>query len=116
MDRTLARQRLLHRSERLQKRLDRIRSDRRRSADPLSPDFADQAIQRENDETLDFLDMRTRAEIAEIEAAIERLAAVGYGVCEQCGESISELRMEVLPAALTCSSCASSRRGHAGAL
>ena len=44
--------------------------------------------------------------LAEIEAALARLDAGGYGRCVQCGEPISPERLAVRPAAPTCIRCA----------
>ena len=52
-------------------RLRAIREDRRRKSAPLEADFAEQAVQRENDEALDALDARGRAELG---AIAERIA------------------------------------------
>lgn len=97
---------LLERRDKLSKRLDKIRSDRRRAGEPLDPDFADQATQRENDETLDFLDTRIRAELADIDATIARVGTEAYGVCTRCGDAIPAARLELLPTTSTCSPCA----------
>ena len=50
--------------------------------------------------------------IAEVDAAMTRLDAGTYGVCQDCGEPIAEGRLEVRPVARTCVDCAnrSSRR------
>ena len=106
MDRHKAREQLLLRRERLRKRLNRIRSDRRRSGQPLSRDFADQAIQRQNDEALDFLNQRTRDDLAEIERALERVDEMTYGICEKCGNAISALRLDLRPSTSMCAFCA----------
>jgi DnaK suppressor protein len=44
--------------------------------------------------------------LAEIDAALERLVAGTYGVCEVCGRPIPRARLEVRPMAQTCVSCA----------
>jgi RNA polymerase-binding transcription factor DksA len=46
-----------------------------------------------------------RADLGEIEAALDRLAAGGYGICETCGASISRERLAARPAARTCVGC-----------
>jgi DnaK suppressor protein len=46
-------------------------------------------------------------QLTEVEAAIERLAAGTYGVCEQCGQPITTARLEARPTARTCIACAS---------
>jgi RNA polymerase-binding transcription factor DksA len=51
--------------------------------------------------------VQVQGQLAEVEAAIERLAAGTYGVCEQCGQPIATARLEARPAARTCIECAS---------
>jgi len=50
---------------------------------------------------------QAREGLAEIEAALERLDAGVYGVCERCGQSIGEGRLEARPVARLCIECAS---------
>lgn len=49
---------------------------------------------------------RSRAELLEIEAAIEALASGTYGRCARCGAPIAHARLQALPATRTCFSCA----------
>jgi RNA polymerase-binding transcription factor DksA len=49
---------------------------------------------------------QVRHHLAEVDAAIGRVEAGTYGVCEVCGEAIGEARLEALPAARTCIRCA----------
>ncbi len=51
--------------------------------------------------------LQVQRQLAEVEAAIERLAAGTYGVCEQCGQPIAPARLEARPTARTCIGCAS---------
>jgi DnaK suppressor protein len=51
--------------------------------------------------------LQVQAQLAEVEAAIERLAAGTYGLCEQCGQPIAAARLEARPTARTCIKCAS---------
>lgn len=51
-----------------------------------------------------------RAELAQIDAALERWEAGNYGVCERCGKEIPVARLEVRPFATRCVPCASLRR------
>ncbi|MEQ6903762.1 TraR/DksA C4-type zinc finger protein [Nocardioides sp. YIM 152588] len=46
------------------------------------------------------------AQLAEIDAALGRLEAGTYGVCEECGGPVGEGRLEARPAARTCMRCA----------
>ncbi|MCA2216585.1 TraR/DksA family transcriptional regulator [Jidongwangia harbinensis] len=47
----------------------------------------------------------TRRRIGELEVAMQRLDAGGYGVCEQCGRPIPAARLEARPTARTCVGC-----------
>mgnify|MGYP001275786193 CR=1 FL=1 len=47
------------------------------------------------------------AELAAIDAALERIAAGQYGVCLECGVTIPEARLNAYPMALRCVSCQS---------
>ena len=44
--------------------------------------------------------------LAEVDAAVDRVEAGTYGLCEVCGQPIGESRLEALPAARTCIRCA----------
>jgi RNA polymerase-binding transcription factor DksA len=45
---------------------------------------------------------RSRADLVEVDAAVARLAAGTYGVCEVCGRTIPGERLEARPAARRC--------------
>lgn len=50
---------------------------------------------------------RTLAQsIADIDRALEKIAGGTYGVCDRCGGPIAPARLEALPAASRCVSCA----------
>jgi DnaK suppressor protein len=48
-----------------------------------------------------------RQRLADVEAALTRREAGGYGVCESCGRPIAPERLAARPAARTCIDCAS---------
>lgn len=48
--------------------------------------------------------------LSDIDAALARFDNGTYGVCESCGGAISEARLEAMPAARRCITCASQRR------
>ncbi len=55
---------------------------------------------------------RGRAELDAIDVAIERMERGEYGSCEECEEPIEVARLEVLPTARLCTTCAeASERG-----
>jgi len=45
--------------------------------------------------------------LAEIEAALAKLEAGTYGQCEDCGQAIAPARLEAMPSARLCITCAS---------
>lgn len=49
---------------------------------------------------------RERQELAEIESALDRIKAGAYGMCENCGNSIREARLQAIPWARLCIRCA----------
>ncbi len=48
--------------------------------------------------------------LTDIDDALAKLDAGTYGECESCHQDISEVRLEAMPAARLCISCASRRR------
>jgi RNA polymerase-binding transcription factor DksA len=71
--------------------------------DEHDPEGATIAFERSQ---VDALVRQAQAHLAEIDAAVERLATGGYGVCEACGRPIAAGRLEVRPTARTCVRCA----------
>lgn len=92
-----------------QRRLQAIQADRRREHGPLNPDFAEQAVERENDATLDALDARGRQELEAVDAALGRLTAGNFGLCTSCGEAIDPERLRARPTASRCFDCANAQ-------
>jgi DnaK suppressor protein len=48
-----------------------------------------------------------REALSEVDAALHRLEEGTYGTCESCGGAIGEARLEAMPAAVRCITCAS---------
>ena len=46
----------------------------------------------------------------DIDAALAKLDAGSYGSCEECGGRVADARLEAMPAARLCITCASNRR------
>lgn len=105
-ERSLAIARLRKRRGKLERRLGRVESDRRHAKEPLSADFEEQAVERENDEVLDGLDALERRELDKIDLAMRRVDSGCFGICDDCGEDIDPLRLEAEPAAARCIACA----------
>jgi DnaK suppressor protein len=100
------REALLARALELRTRERRIADDLRRDVTPLPRDAPDAAIVVENDEILLAIGESARSELRQIERALERLEAGGYGACDRCGERIEAERLRVVPYAAHCSRCA----------
>ncbi len=90
----------------LASRVGRIAQDVRHAAAPLPADSVEQVSQRANDEVLDGLSEGARAEISQINAALDRIDRGDYGVCRECGEEIRLKRLEAVPYAERCINCA----------
>lgn len=100
------RDQLLARQRELTARSARLRADQRRDVDPLSTDAPDRATQRENDEVIDSLGGAVASELKAIDQAIARLDAGRYGLCTSCGREIGAKRLQAVPYADQCQSCA----------
>jgi RNA polymerase-binding transcription factor DksA len=89
----------------LAERLARLKQSARRAGEPLSADFAEQAVERENDDVVDRLREATVAELASVSRALARVADGTYGRCLRCGEDIEPARLQALPASAYCAAC-----------
>ena len=63
---------------------------------------------------LDRLGQADRRALTEIVEALQRIERGTYGVCDDCGERIAMARLEALPTATSCISCANVVRRAAG--
>ena len=94
---------LLNRLSELDSRLHKIESE---LDQPHTKDWDDMAIETEGDQVLERLGQSGLDEIRRIMAALNRIKTGDYGVCVTCGNSISEERLDVLPATPFCKTCA----------
>ena len=76
--------------------------------DEHDPEGATIAFERSQ---LGALARQARAHLGEIDAALLRLDAGSYGVCERCGLAIADARLEARPTARWCIECARPREG-----
>ena len=79
-------------------------------SDNLDGNFADSSQVTAERGELEALAGTLTDTLQEIEDALAKLDAGTYGVCEDCGDAISEARLEAKPAARLCINCASKRR------
>lgn len=54
------------------------------------------------------------ASLAEAERALAKLDEASYGLCDRCGRPIGDERLEAIPWATLCVSCAGGRSGDRG--
>lgn len=76
--------------------------------DEHDPEGATIAFERAQ---LDALARQAQQHLAEVDAALERVAAGTYGACERCGAPIGAGRLEARPVARLCIRCASREPG-----
>ncbi|SDY61279.1 transcriptional regulator, TraR/DksA family [Citreimonas salinaria] len=74
--------------------------------EPLPKDWEDRSSERQGDEVLEALGQTELAEIRQFDAALGRIRAGTYGMCQSCGETIAPARLDVLPATPFCANCA----------
>lgn len=101
--RDAARRTLEERRDKLVSRTGKIQENLRRLPDS---DSQERVTEGENDQVLERLDDTERAELAQVERALQRIEAGTYGRCETCGEDIAPGRLEALPETATCVDCA----------
>lgn len=87
----------------LTNRLQNLSVDRSKSH---SIDSSEQAVERENDEVIDQLEVDAREELTQVEQAIQRISKGTYGVCAKCEDAISAERLKAIPYVALCINCA----------
>jgi DnaK suppressor protein len=76
--------------------------------DEHDPEGATIAFERQQ---VDALVRQAEHRLAEIDAAVARLADASYGTCERCGRPIPPERLAVRPSARSCVPCARATTG-----
>ncbi|MEZ5550736.1 MAG: TraR/DksA family transcriptional regulator [Pseudomonadales bacterium] len=93
----------------MMERHERISRHTRHREEPLPADFAEQAVELENGETLIALDQELEAEIKKIDRALARIESGDYAYCESCGEAIGDDRLDAVPVTVLCIDCANDK-------
>jgi RNA polymerase-binding protein DksA len=101
------RERLLAERARLLERQRGLDDNVHHRLERLPADFAEQAVELENQEVMEALDDDARLELRRIHDALSRLDKGNYGECTRCGEDINPERLAALPSATLCIHCAS---------
>ena len=87
----------------LEARQSRIAED---LSEPLNPDSSEQAVEMEDDDSLEGQGALVAREIASVKRALARIEDGIYGECVRCGEDIAPARLEARPEAALCIDCA----------
>ncbi|GAA5049254.1 hypothetical protein GCM10023208_07350 [Erythrobacter westpacificensis] len=87
----------------LESRLERIERD---LDEPHDPDSSERAVQMEDDESLEAQARLVTREITSTKRALDRIEKGEYGYCVECGEEISDGRLEARPESALCINCA----------
>src|SRR5277367_1953185 len=98
--------RLLNRRDELVKTITRTEEEGRQADDDPTVDLADKAA---NSYTKEFLFGQTntdRSLLALVDNALTRIRANTYGTCIECEEELQQKRLEAVPWARHCVSCA----------
>ena len=74
-------------------------------AQDASGDLTDQATVEGDQSVLLRIRERERGLIVKIREALDRIERGTYGICEECGEAISERRLMARPVATLCIGC-----------
>jgi DnaK suppressor protein len=77
--------------------------------DEHDPEGSTIAFERQQ---VDALVRQAEHRLAEIDAAVSRLADASYGTCERCGRPIPPERLAVRPSARSCVPCAGETSGR----
>jgi RNA polymerase-binding transcription factor DksA len=103
MDQDKLKSQLLEAKAKFEKRVTTIHDHARK---PLEADSSEQAAQLGNVAVVSALETEATQELADIDAALQRIEGGSYGICVTCGEDISEQRLAVRPESFECVECA----------
>ena len=90
--------------EALQNKSSKIRVTTLAESEQIS-DFTDQATLESDIDMNIHIKERDSKLIIKIKQALERIEEGTFGICDQCGEEISEARMEARPVTTECIDC-----------
>ena len=102
-DTAAAKARLEEQLAELESRQGRIADD---LAEPLNADSGEQAVEMEDDASLEGQGALIAKEIASVKRALARIEDGTYGECVRCGEDIAPARLDARPEAALCINCA----------
>ena len=97
------RQELLERKKILESQLDRLAQEP--VSDNQSQDDGDQAVSSTLEMLRNSIQSSEYEEFSRIQAALDSISAGTYGICQDCGQDISEKRLKYYPNAQRCLAC-----------
>lgn len=108
---TLSKKKIEYFKKELHERLDELLTEANKTVTGMTshkenlPDPSDRAtLESDRNFTLRIRD-RERKLIGKIKEALERIETGNYGICEGCGEEISEARLKARPVTTLCIDC-----------
>lgn len=104
MERETLRELLEKEKDELTARLQKI--DRHHQNRTVSKQFDEQVVDRSNEEVVQNLEVEGREELRAIERALQRLESDQFDACAECGNTISDERLRVIPHTQFCRNCA----------
>src|SRR5262245_26737462 len=84
--------------------------ERGNDALPFDEGFADSGQVTAERGEVDALASNLLENLREVDDALAKFGSGTYGTCENCGQAIGEARLEAMPSARFCMTCASQRR------
>jgi RNA polymerase-binding transcription factor DksA len=94
---------LIAKRDQLELRINKIKQD---YATTLNRDSEEQATELENSEVLQAIEGEAAKELEQVKGAIQRIQNNEYEICASCGAKISSERLQAIPYATHCISCA----------
>lgn len=108
----LLRTRLLDRRQEILQRLDNYEEALAYLEQSRPTEFSEEAQEEAAANSLKALDERERRELREIVAALHRMDAGEYGICERCEKPIGAARLNALPMVRFCIDCQKRLEGN----
>ncbi|HZR10199.1 MAG TPA: TraR/DksA family transcriptional regulator [Myxococcales bacterium] len=108
-----ARKRLLDRRKAIEALIAEVDKDEAQLQGAAHPDLLDHAAHRSPIEVLESIRGAQQHELAELEAALQRIESGSYGTCQTCGGAVGRQRLRAIPEARFCIECVSTRSRRA---
>ena len=84
----------------------RIKDIKKSLTSKRNQDWAEAAVEAENDEVLEGLFTEATQELQQVKFALQRIKEGLYGECSECSEVINKKRLKIMPFTSLCIKCA----------